>query len=295
MTTTSSSHAVLLKACAAVGLSAEGAGLIRLGENALWRLRAGVVARVARSGQWPVAVREIAVARWLHENGMPVVRPVEELAEPIVCVDGHPVTFWYELPLHRPGTGVDMAPLLRRLHELPVPGHINLGVLDPLVRIAERIDEAVTLEPQQRDWLQGHLADLQAAWDEIPAEASHRVIHGDAWGGNTAVAKTTTYLLDFERTSVGPPEWDLATIATGFTSFGSVTAKQYDAICTAYGADVTTWPGYPLLRNLRELRVTCFALQLATADPTRHRAQAHYRLACIQGREGNRPWGWTAI
>ncbi|MFG2917581.1 phosphotransferase enzyme family protein [Kitasatospora sp. NPDC048298] len=294
MTTASDSHAVLLSACADAGLSADGAELIRLGENALWRLPDGVVARVARPGQWSAAVQEIAIARWLHECGLPVVRPLEMFSAPAL-VGNRPVTFWHELPPHRPGTGADMAPLLRRLHELPVPGHIDLGLLDPLVRLAERIDEAVTLDEHQRHWLRGYLADLQTAWDELPAGRPLCVVHGDAWGGNTAVTPTITYLLDFERSSRGRREYDLATMAAGFTSFGSVTAKQYHAICTAYGADVTEWPSYPVLRNIRELRVTCFALQLAAADPARHHAQAHYRLACIQGREGARPWGWTVI
>ncbi|MFE4514603.1 phosphotransferase enzyme family protein [Kitasatospora sp. NPDC056783] len=294
MTPASDSHAVLLSACADAGLSADGAELIRLGENALWRLPDGVVARVARSGQQSAAMQEIAIARWLHDSGLPVVRPLEALSAPVL-VGNRPVTFWHELPPHRPGTGADMAPLLRRLHDLPVPEHIGLGRLDPLVRLAERIDEAVTLDEHQRRWLRGHLAELQAAWDELPAGRPLCVVHGDAWGGNTAVTATTTYLLDFERSSRGRREYDLATMAAGFTSFGSVTAKQYESICTAYGDDVTEWPSYPVLRDIRELRVTCFALQLAAADPARHRDQAHYRLACIQGREGARPWGWTVI
>ncbi|MFF2119299.1 phosphotransferase enzyme family protein [Kitasatospora sp. NPDC058184] len=294
MTTASGSHAVLLRACAEAGLSADGAELIRLGENALWRLPEGVVARIARTGQRPAAVQEIAIARWLHESGLPVVRPLDAFSVPVLVGD-RPVTFWHELPPHRPGTGADMAPLLRRLHELPVPEHIDLGLLDPLVRIAERIAEAVTLDDHQRSWLRGHLADLQAAWDDLPLGEPLCVVHGDAWGGNTAVTRNTTYLLDFERSSLGRREYDLATMAAGFTSFGSITAQQYEAICTAYGADVTDQPSFPVLRNIRELRVTCFALQLAAADPTRHREQAHYRLACIQGREGARPWGWTVI
>ncbi|WP_371500395.1 aminoglycoside phosphotransferase family protein [Kitasatospora sp. NBC_00374] len=293
MTNVDASHALLLKACTAAGLSADQAEPIRIGENALWKLPNGVVARIARPGQWTAAVRELAVARWLHTCGLPAVRPFDQMSEP-VDADGHPVTFWRELPPHRPGAAADLAPLLRQLHELPVPD-FPLGRLDPFVRLAHRIDGAATLDDERREWLRRRLGELQAAWSSLPPGQPASVIHGDAWRGNTAVTTATAYLLDFERTSVGPPEWDLAVTAVGHTSFGSISTEEYAAFCVAYGADVTTWAGYPVLRDIRELRVTCFALQHAAADPIRHRDQAHYRLACLQGRHGPRPWGWTVV
>ncbi|MFD7413138.1 phosphotransferase enzyme family protein [Kitasatospora purpeofusca] len=287
------SRSVLLKACAEVGLSATGAEPIRIGENALWRLPLGFVARISRPGQAAAASRELAVARWLRDSGVPAVRPLDHLREP-VDADGNPVTFWHELPPHRPGATADIAPLLRRVHRLPVPD-IPLGVLDPFVRLDARIDGAATLDETQRDWLRGRLAELRTAWSKLPPGLPTSVVHGDAWRGNVAVTPTTTYLLDFERTSVGPPEWDLTATAVGYDTFGTVADSEYAAFCEAYGADVMTWEGYPVLRGLRELRVTCFALQHAAADPGRHRAEAHYRLSCLQGQNGPRPWGWTAV
>ncbi|MGW6913422.1 phosphotransferase enzyme family protein [Kitasatospora sp. NPDC054939] len=287
------SHALLLKACADAGLSAAGAEPIRIGENALWRLPSRIVARIARPGQAAAAARELAVARWLHDCEVPAVQPLDHLQEPLE-VDGRPVTFWHELPPHRPGTAADIAPLLRRLHELPVPA-IPLGYLDPFVRLAARIDGAATLDDEQRQWLRDRLAELESAWSSLLPGMPASVIHGDAWGGNVAVTPTTTYLLDFERTSLGPPEWDLTATAVGYGTFGTVSDSKYAAFCDAYGTDVTAWDGYPVLRDIRELRVTCFALQHAAADPARHRAEAHYRLACLQGVNGPRPWGWTAV
>ncbi|MET9613006.1 phosphotransferase [Kitasatospora indigofera] len=46
---------------------------------------------------------------------------------------------------------------------------------------------------------------LEAVWSSLPVGMPPSVIHGDAWRGNVAVAPSTTYLLDFERTSWGPP------------------------------------------------------------------------------------------
>ncbi|MEU9041534.1 MULTISPECIES: aminoglycoside phosphotransferase family protein [unclassified Kitasatospora] len=293
MTTVDLSHAVLLKACAEAGLAADGAEPLRIGENALWRLPQQVVARIARPGQWAAAVRELAVARWLHDCEVPAVRPLKDLADPVE-VYGHPVTFWHELPVHRAGTAADMAPLLRRLHQLPVPA-FHLGRLDPFVRLAARIGEATTLDDEQRRWLWARLVSLQSAWADLPIGSPESVIHGDAWGGNVAVTATTSYLLDFERSSLGPPEWDLTSTAVGHGTFGTVSDDQYAAFCDAYGTDVTAWAGYPVLRDIRELRVTCFALQAAARDPERYRDQAHYRLACLQGDHGSRPWGWAAV
>ncbi|MFI6153719.1 phosphotransferase family protein [Kitasatospora sp. NPDC051170] len=283
----------LLAACALAGLPAEGASLIREGENALWRLPGGVVARVGRTGQTAAASRELAVARWLFECGVPSVRPLESIAQPL-DIDGRPVTFWHQLPPHAHGTAADLAPLLRRLHQLPVPS-FALGHLDPFVRLTLRIDGASTVRPPDKVWLHGRLTDLRAAWAGLPPGLPAGVVHGDAWGGNVAVTASTTYLLDFERTSLGPPEWDLTAVAVEQGVFDTATPEEYAAFCEAYGTDVTTWPGYPVLRDLRELRLTCYALQLAADDPDRHRTEAHHRLACLRGEAGPRPWHWSAV
>ncbi|RKE20508.1 aminoglycoside phosphotransferase family protein [Streptomyces sp. TLI_171] len=285
--------ALLAEACAAVDRASAGAELIRAGENTLWRLPGKVVVRVGREGQVPAAHKELAVARWLRRHGVPAVRPLDRPPEPVE-VHGRPVTFWHELPPHRPGRPVELAAALRTLHRLPPPIH-PLDRLDPFVRLPARIDGAATLDRPQRRWLHARLAELRTAWHELALpQRPLRVVHGDAWSGNLAVADDAAYLLDFERTALGPPEWDLVTTAVGHYSFGALPARAYAEFCTAYGADVTEWPGYPVLAAVRELRLTCYALQQADAD-LRHRAQAHYRLACLRGEHGPRPWGWTAL
>ncbi|MFG2697791.1 phosphotransferase enzyme family protein [Kitasatospora sp. NPDC048407] len=286
--------ALLAEACAAAGRPSAGAELIRAGENTLWRLPGGVVVRIGRPGQTAVAARELTVARWLHAHRVPAVRPLADPPEPLV-VRGRPVTFWHELPPHRHSTAPELAAALRRLHQLPPP-EAGLEAIDPFVRLPARIDGATTLDTPQRAWLHARLADLRTAWAELDHPA-HRltVVHGDAWSGNLAVTATAAHLLDFERTALGPPAWDLTSTAVAHDSFGSLSTPGYAAFCTAYGADVTEWPGYPVLRAIRELRVALYALQQAATDPARHRAQAHYRLACLRGEHGPRPWRWTAI
>jgi Ser/Thr protein kinase RdoA (MazF antagonist) len=94
--TSSSVLPVLRAACAEAGFSADSAELLRLGENAIWRLAdAPVVVRIARSSEHLDRVRkELCVARWLAGAGVPVVRVAEEVTGQPRVVDGHPVTFW---------------------------------------------------------------------------------------------------------------------------------------------------------------------------------------------------------
>ena len=59
-----------------------------------------------------------------------------------------------------------------------------------------------------------------------------------------------------------------------------------------YGHDVTTWHGFELLRDIRELRMTCYLAQHTTEHPCTH-SEAELRVACLRGDHGPRPWNWT--
>jgi aminoglycoside phosphotransferase len=287
------SRSVLVQACAEAGLTAEPAELIRAAENDLWRLPNRIVARVARPGQSEVALRETVIARWLARSGVPAVRLCDGVDQP-VNVGGRAVTFWRELPPHRRGNPAEMASLLKQLHALPAPGS-DLPFVQPFVRLNERIAAAQSVTSAERQWLLDRLQQLQAAWADLPPGRSYCVIHGDAWVGNVAVMQDgTATLLDFERTAFGPPEWDLTSTAVGVDLFDHVSAEEYDQFCAAYGADVRAWAGYETLRDIRELRVTTYALQIADQLPSAVEA-ARFRLECIQGRHGQRPWRWPAV
>jgi aminoglycoside phosphotransferase (APT) family kinase protein len=282
---------VLVTACAEVGLDHTDAELIRLGENALFRLPGGVVARIARPGQLAAATREVHIAQWLAEHEIPVVRALKDIAQP-VQVAGRAVTFWEELPPHRHGTPAQVATAIRRLHDLPIPTDVSLGGLAPFVRLAERIDAATTLTDEDRSWLREHLASLQTRYAHLPTGLPHCVVHGDAWVGNVVVTDDgQVVLLDLERCSVGPPEWDLVSTAIKHTSFDWITAEDYRDFCDRYGHDVTTWSGFELLRDIRELRMALYVAQRAAENPNAQ-TEAKMRVACL--REGvKRPWQWT--
>ncbi|MFF3976636.1 phosphotransferase enzyme family protein [Streptomyces sp. NPDC001828] len=290
-TPTEESLAVLKEVAAVAGLSADGAEPIRLAENDLWKLANDEVVRISRVGQDEVAAREVAVARWLAENNVPAVRPTSKDQPVHAC--GRAATFWELLPPHRQGTEAELAPLLRRMHKLPRPT-FAIGQLQPFVRIAERIGAARCVTDGDRTWLAGRLNELKEQWSQLPPGLTHSVIHGDAWGGNCAVTDEGALLLDFERTSMGPPEWDLTSTAVAFDTFGTLSAAQYADYSEQYGYDVRDWAGYPILRGIRELRLVTFSLQTADQNPEAL-DQAQYRISCVRGREGRRPWHWTAV
>ncbi len=288
-------EAIARAACAIAGLPTTGMTAIKVAENAIYRLPENrVVIRVAQPGQRGVAERELLIAAWLRSTDVSAVEPADQPTT-FVMVEDHPVTFWKELPSHRGGTVTEIAGALRKLHALDPPTF--LSDLDPFVRLEQRIDAAVTLDTRDRDWLKQHLAALQERWDRRPDGLSWGPVHGDAWEGNVVTTNDddTTLFLDLERTSVGPPEWDLTSTAIKDSSFGWLTPERYADFARAYGHDVTTWTGFPLLRDIREMRMTCMAVQAAARNPDLA-AQAQLRVDCLRGRLGTRPWaGWEPI
>lgn len=289
---TDPSPTLIEQACAIAGLESTGATVIRSSENVLWRLPDRVVARVGRLYTEPAARRELNIARWLQSHDFPAVRALEHIKEPVVVAD-RPVTFWHELPAHAPGTMSDLGTLLRRFHSLPHPTDFDPGSIQPLAQIRKRILSSRMLDGDDREWLLARKQELAAQWATLPAGLPHCVVHGDAWAGNVAVTEDgTAVLLDFERTSFGPPEWDLAHSAIKFTSF-SWAPGEYEKLALNYGYDVVTeYSGFETLRDTRELRMTTFALQCADEDP-KFAEEARTRLDSIRGRRGARPWaGW---
>lgn len=284
---------IMIAACRRLEIDHTGAELIRAGENTLFRLPGGIVARVSRPGQITAARKEIRVSQWLQANGIPVIEHIPHLPQP-VDVDGVAVTFWRELPAHREGSIEQVAEVLRRIHALHPPAALELPPLAPFTRLEQRIAEATVLHQADQDWLLERLAHLERRYDDMLDAHSVGAVHGDAWGGNIVATTDGPVVLDLERFADGPPEWDLTSIAVDHFTFGTMSAEEWAAFCRHYGRDVAEWPGFPVLRDARELRKVTFAAQMATQFP-HLAAQARYRLACIRGEQGPRPWNWTPV
>jgi Ser/Thr protein kinase RdoA (MazF antagonist) len=293
--TAESTRALLRAVCEPVELDWRGAELARLGENAIFVLRrAGAVVRIARSAERAaVAAKEVAVARWLSGLGFPVVRPLGEVTQPR-SVAGHPVTYWelIEGP-HTPGSSVDIAVFLRRLHGLTAPAELELPALDPFVPIPQRIESARGIAEDDRDFLRWRLAELQSRFRAAAFVLGTTVLHGDAHDGNVMRdSNGNVVIFDLENVAVGPPEWDLSLVATYHDSLGWWTAEEYAAYVEAYGVDVRELPAWRTLRATHELQMTTWLSQQA-GDSEVVAAEVRNRIASL--RDDSAPRRWSPV
>ncbi len=257
-----STREVLRAACAQVGFSCADAELLRLGENALYRLvQLGVVVRIARTMMyWEDAKKEVAVARWLSGHDFPAVQPCD-VPQPIAA-QGHPVTFWRYIA-GRPGVGSDirnMGELLHRLHVTPVPQGFALPCQDVLGRVRRRI--AIARVPDvDKSFLLSRCEDLDREVRKLEFPLSPAPTHGDAHIGNLIVRDGVPLLIDLERFSWGQPEWDLAVTATEYQTAGWWTDQEYQRFVEGYGSDVMSWNGFGPLRSTQEIKMTTWLMQ----------------------------------
>jgi Ser/Thr protein kinase RdoA (MazF antagonist) len=258
------SWSVLQRACREARLDGKGARLLRLGENAIYALAsAPVIVRIARSADYLSDVRkELSVARWLASAGYPGARLVN-VEQPLV-LDGRVVTFWdfIESGEERP-TMADLGRLLRTLHGLGEPTGVRLPILNPFARVERRLANApASVKPATVDFLRQRTHSLKGQYGDLDFVLPQGPIHGDAHTGN--LLRDTmgiVWLLDFEAFARGPREWDLSVAAGHFEGFGWVSHEQYQSFADAYGYDVLLWPGFKVVRAVRELTMTTWLMQ----------------------------------
>lgn len=256
-------RAVMEEACAAAGLPADDARLIRLGENALYHLPSqGVVVRIARTmDYWRDVVREVAVSEWLDQVGFAAAQVVDTISQPL-AVHNFPVTFWKYIdgepaPYSRIG---DLGALLRRLHDLQIPADMHLPQDDILGRVRPRVETAPIAEPD-RKFLLARLEELSDEVASLEYALPACAVHGDAHIKNVMVANGESVLIDFERFAFGQPEWDLGMTATEYKTAGWWTEGHYRAFVDAYGFDVTSWAGFRTVEAVHQLKMTTWVMQ----------------------------------
>jgi len=199
-------RALLEDACAAAGLSADGARLLRLGSNAVYRLAAPVVARVARPDADPEATRRTAaVARWLESADYPAVRAID--VDQPVMIDGHAVTFWEAVSDDGSeyATIAEVAKVIAQLHKLTAPESLHLPQLEPFENAGDRIANSEWLNPDDRDYMTNELARLQGEYAQLDFALPPGVIHGDANIGNVLHdERGNPVVIDLDGFAVGP-------------------------------------------------------------------------------------------
>jgi Ser/Thr protein kinase RdoA (MazF antagonist) len=260
-----------------------------IADNAVFRLPGRTVARIATSAAGDRALREVRTGRWLATQGLPAVQPLESIEQPL-SVDGHVVTLWHEIPGASIASTSELAVLLRQLHGLPIPTDFDVPVLNPFVRLNEHLEAAESeLSSTDRDFLANRLEELKVGYKSVSDGLQVCVIHGDANRKNAIRGSDSrAVLLDLERFSLGPREWDLIVPAV-YRRLGWYSDTEYNAFVEAYGWDVRTWSGFATYAELREFRMTAWLLSRLAREP-RLRNEAIIRIASLRDPDAPRSW-----
>ncbi|MFD5141966.1 phosphotransferase enzyme family protein [Streptomyces sp. NPDC058401] len=278
------------EALTAAGLTRAGSPaprLLALGENAVFALDDGLVAKVGREAALlPRAELELKVAGWLAESGVPAVRAAEPRPR---LVDGHPVTLWHRLPdAVRPAGPADLAALLRRIHALPAPPFALpprdlLGGVERWLRLAEG-----AIDPADAAYLRARRDGYAAQVAALTPHLEPGPIHGDALPRNVHVGPAGPVLVDLETVSADLREHDLVVMALSRDRYG-LPYSSYEEFTAAYGWDVRDWKGCAILRGARETASCAWVSQHAPANP---KALAEFRRRVASLREDDPEIRW---
>jgi thiamine kinase-like enzyme len=287
------SREALEQACAIAGLNPADARLLRLGSNAVYRLKAPVVARISRPGaDIDHARRTVAVARWLKSASYPAVRLAEVGVDQPIIADGYIITFWQALSDDgdQYASTPEIAEVLRKLHQLVTPEDLDLPPLAPFANAVQRIDASTWLTPGDRAFLTETMANLQHAYDNLKFVLPQGVIHGDASVGNVLLdSHGNPVVIDLDGFAIGPREWDLALTAIYYDSFGWHTREEYEEFAETYGFDIMQWPGYPVMRSVREFLMVTWLIQKA-AESDQAAAEAPKRISALRTGASRKDW-----
>ncbi|MGW2519370.1 phosphotransferase enzyme family protein [Streptomyces sp. NPDC001617] len=266
--------------------SAGDALLLALGENAVFAA-GDLVVKVGRGAELlDRARRELAIAVWLAQEGVPAVRAAQ--AKPLL-VEGHPVTVWHRMPeAVRPAEPRDLAELLRVVHALPTPEFALpprelLGGVERWLRLA-----GDAIDPADAAYLRERRDGFAEAAAALTPRLAPGPIHGDALPRNVHVGPDGPVLVDLETFSSDLREHDLVVMALSRDRYG-MSDEAYDSFTTAYGWDVRQWEGCSVLRGARETASCAWVAQHAPSHP---KALAEFERRVGSLRSGDESVRW---
>ncbi|MGC5034838.1 MULTISPECIES: aminoglycoside phosphotransferase family protein [unclassified Streptomyces] len=266
--------------------AARAARLLALGENAVFAA-GDLVVKVGRDAELlDRARRELDIAGWLAQAGVPAVRAAEPEA---LLVEGHPVTVWHRLPdAVRPAEPRDLARLLRVVHATPpppfaLPGRDLLGGVERWLRLA---GDAV--DPADAAYLRERRDAFAAQAAELTPHLPPGVIHGDALPRNVHVGPDGPVLVDLETVSSDLREHDLVVMALSHDRYG-LGDEAYASFTGTYGWDVRAWEGCSVLRGARETASCAWVAQHAPGNP---KALAEFERRVASLRDGDPTVRW---
>ncbi len=210
--------------------------------------------------------RELDVVAELVRAGARVIPPSPLVPLAPVQRDGFSMTFW-QLVKIEPGEhsftesaaplAAVHAALARQRRELPFLSPLHFTLRACFDRLAERPDllAAADLERAERQWrLLEPICSSPAAFAERHPRASIQVVHGDAPYYNIVWTPSGPLISDFEDTTLGPVEWDLAFA-------GPEVLAAYDEAAREAGIRVHDPAALRTMEAARMLQsVACFAL-----------------------------------
>ncbi|MGX1493336.1 phosphotransferase enzyme family protein [Streptomyces tendae] len=273
---------------AAEGLPAPAgdARLLSLGENAVFAA-GDLVVKVGRDAELlERARRELRIARWLADAGVPAVRAAEPEA---LLVEGHPVTVWHRLPdAVRPAEPRDLAALLRIVHALPTPPFALsprelLGGVERWLRLA-----GDAIDPADAAYLRERRDGFAEAAARLTPRLTPGPIHGDALPRNVHIGPDGPVLVDLETFSADLREHDLVVMALSRDRYG-LPAAAYEEFTDTYGWDVREWDGCAVLRGARETASCAWVAQHAPSNP---KALEEFRRRVASLRDGDETVRW---
>ncbi|CAM5588601.1 Aminoglycoside phosphotransferase domain-containing protein OS=Streptomyces glaucescens OX=1907 GN=SGLAU_26180 PE=4 SV=1 [Streptomyces glaucescens] len=265
--------------------AARDARLLALGENAVFA-SGDLVVKVGRDAELlDRARRELDIAGWLEEAGVPAVRAAGPQA---LLVEGHPVTVWHRLPDPvRPAEPRDLAALLRIVHALPsplaLPSRDLLGGVERWLRLA-----GAAIDPADAAYLRERRDGFAAAAAALTPQLPPGPIHGDALPRNVHIGPNGPVLVDLETFSADLREHDLVVMALSRDRYG-LPAEAYDAFTETYGWDVRAWEGCAVLRGARETASCAWVAQHAPSNP---KALAEFERRVASLRDGDETVRW---
>jgi hypothetical protein len=280
--------------CGEYGVDSAGAQLLHARSNAVHLLpNDGLVIRMAPATDLrrQRARTTIAVTRWLAEQDPTIALPPAGGDQPVEAA-GAIGTFWPYRPTLDVPPLREIAGLIRRLHNTPVPP-FAVPAHQPLVRLREALeDDRVRPEPvlseQDRIWLRNHAEHLVQTYDRMDWPLGIGLVHCDVHTENV-VFSDGWKLIDFDQVCLGPREFDLVSALPDH--FHQDEAER-QALLTAYGYDMLSWPGWVVVRDIIEMHSLSSYLRLAQSVPA---AADQLALRVRSLRSGDRAARWTAV
>jgi hypothetical protein len=294
---------IVAEACAAATIQASRFRSLRHFANAVYLIEdVPVVARVAYGpGAIERSTRAVSIARWLGAQGLPVTEPATTGNSPQpITVDSDrevAVTFWryYPQPIQeRAHDPASLAVIARSLHLLRPPPSIPLPEFQPMRSVSEAVKYAEPgrgIGADEINFLRYRISELLDDYCELTFPLGVGLIHGDMYAGNLLWVedRRSVVLGDWDSVCVGPREIDLAPTFTS-TRFG-LSATAVDRFASAYGYDLRQWPGYRILRAMREMSTLTALVRLAPAD-SNAADELRHRVGTL--RRGDASAVWTA-